>query len=616
MAASRQVGTEILYKDNDDDWLDARIVDIKDADEYEILLLEQQKTLTIKGSQEMEVFESAKAYLNQSVARQFDEDIFDGKIVDLWRREDGRILFHALLSDDVREDLDMAEVKDAIRLYQKISIHHKRKHKTRSEESSEEASHPATKRPREATASGRAERDNRFESSSEGESSYSAPSDQHGRLDQPFLESFLRNLLEVAKGVNVNPRQALTIPAVVTTAASRTDYSSCAGLSTTDEGLDTLKIVAQAMSLHFHPNQAFDSLDNFDAALAAGTQAASDALSSAIVQQDSDSSTRIDAEQCMRSESEGEQAGTNSPKPNDPDMITGQATTNESPDAQPRRLSRNPFIHSKLVDFDAISDTRWGTITLLSTVSHPEQDRLLGLAHGEGGKQSGATENPLAGLPNTPLPTTLLRGTIQAYSERLIRKHPNADAIQGAFDHSALVALGMALEDQLTSSLLPLAREHVKRCRRIESSSNGWAYVDWTLPPVEAILKLALDPNTDTKQTYLPSAIVPRGSLLKPDQKAQEHAADAWRRTRKQGLYLTRNNMEIFSLFLEAKPTSTNLGNGIQHRNHTQRNATGDGLPSEPTIPESHSSSQEDIPRTTDDFYSEDEESSLEEVSL
>jgi hypothetical protein len=37
-----------------------------------------------------------------------------------------------------------------------------------------------------------------------------------------------------------------------------------------------------------------------------------------------------------------------------------------------------------------------------------------------------------------------------------------------SFDDSALIALGIAWEEMITASLLPLARQHVERCRRLE----------------------------------------------------------------------------------------------------------------------------------------------------
>ena len=51
---------------------------------------------------------------------------------------------------------------------------------------------------------------------------------------------------------------------------------------------------------------------------------------------------------------------------------------------------------------------------------------------------------------------------------------------------SGKVALGIVLEELLTSSLLPLAREHVKRCRALDEQM---AFNEWALPPEEAILK-------------------------------------------------------------------------------------------------------------------------------
>ena len=89
-------------------------------------------------------------------------------------------------------------------------------------------------------------------------------------------------------------------------------------------------------------------------------------------------------------------------------------------------------------------------------------------------------------------------------------------------DISAYIAIGMAIEESLTRSLMPLAYKHVERCRRLElerrntSSSVSGGIVDssmntntnelthqkrrlsdpchaWNLPPAEAVAELAKD---------------------------------------------------------------------------------------------------------------------------
>jgi hypothetical protein len=56
-----------------------------------------------------------------------------------------------------------------------------------------------------------------------------------------------------------------------------------------------------------------------------------------------------------------------------------------------------------------------------------------------------------------------------------------------SFDTSAKVSMGIAIEEMVTASLLPLARDHVKRCRLLGEKDS---FDEWTLPPEEAILKL------------------------------------------------------------------------------------------------------------------------------
>jgi hypothetical protein len=91
-------------------------------------------------------------------------------------------------------------------------------------------------------------------------------------------------------------------------------------------------------------------------------------------------------------------------------------------------------------------------------------------------------------------------------------------------DISTYIAIGMAIEERLTRSLMPLAYKHVERCRRLErdtSSTSGSVNGDidlgssstntnesttrqrrldpfhaWTLPAAEAVVELTRDGYT------------------------------------------------------------------------------------------------------------------------
>ncbi len=82
--------------------------------------------------------------------------------------------------------------------------------------------------------------------------------------------------------------------------------------------------------------------------------------------------------------------------------------------------------------------------------------------------------------------------------------------LHSSFDETALVCLGMLIEECMNVSLLPLARDHVLRCRMLESlkkdnedgstiniglkesncTSSDNPFAQWTLPPDEAIVQL------------------------------------------------------------------------------------------------------------------------------
>jgi hypothetical protein len=66
------------------------------------------------------------------------------------------------------------------------------------------------------------------------------------------------------------------------------------------------------------------------------------------------------------------------------------------------------------------------------------------------------------------------------------------DDLYETMDFTALMGTGVAWEEVMTAHLLPLARAHVARCRRLEQRNHhGTAFHEWTLPPAEAIVQLA-----------------------------------------------------------------------------------------------------------------------------
>jgi len=177
--------------------------------------------------------------------------------------------------------------------------------------------------------------------------------------------------------------------------------------------------------------------------------------------------------------------------------------------------------------------------TSSATSIHPaELDNLVSWA-----TRQSATFNPLLRLSGeAPFSPSLLEYVYQSGLARVGRQRSqttrttssttapqqrqeqenDAEKVWKSLDTSAMVAIGMALEEMVTMALLPLAAKHVARCRRIEDdeaqrqpeqedeksgiSDEGndvprevirpqdnrkqTAFQDWTLPPEEALLKL------------------------------------------------------------------------------------------------------------------------------
>jgi hypothetical protein len=162
--------------------------------------------------------------------------------------------------------------------------------------------------------------------------------------------------------------------------------------------------------------------------------------------------------------------------------------------------------------------------------------------------------NPLLGLPNIPLRPTLLKHLIldpatkltAAYiqqqrkvadddsgdddenleTDKKRRKKPKkatttsnitkrqaSHPLYERFHHTASIVIGMFVEEMITAALLPLARRHVKECRRNSHDNNHRL---WTVPPEEAIMNLyhaESDRSTNSRPTSIP-ALSSSSSLL------------------------------------------------------------------------------------------------------
>ena len=132
-------------------------------------------------------------------------------------------------------------------------------------------------------------------------------------------------------------------------------------------------------------------------------------------------------------------------------------------------------------DWDALLATSASAATKLQSQFRPDEvSALVGLATTEipgpihsnhQSTQMGSSQlksptetNPLFGLPSSPPPLSLLNHIIRQSLEAKFFD----DGLRMSFGDSALVALGMLVEESITASLMPLAALHVLRCRELE----------------------------------------------------------------------------------------------------------------------------------------------------
>jgi hypothetical protein len=235
-----------------------------------------------------------------------------------------------------------------------------------------------------------------------------------------------------------------------------------------------------------------------------------------------------------------------------------------------------------------ISHSRWGQDKLYRYLPVVEMDKLVGWATHMNSYQSisttnggdhasstlqaherplpRSTNNPLLGLPNLPLRPSLLNHLVHDLATKLAvakvdqsgaskrsRKRPKSSCYFERFQHSAAVAVGMLAEEMITASLLPLARQHVARCRRQENVA------DWTLPPEEAIYKLLQDSDMSGNDPHRSSSSlltsrIPTRSTVPGETMPGERvklALEAWCRSRDVDPQTLKKDEEMFELLLQ-----------------------------------------------------------------
>ena len=201
-----------------------------------------------------------------------------------------------------------------------------------------------------------------------------------------------------------------------------------------------------------------------------------------------------------------------------------------------------------------------------------------------------AVENhPLVGLASSPLPPSQLN-----YLARRALEIPNFKSnLLQRFDRSALIAIGMFLEEIVTASMLPLSGCHVMRCRDLEARSGDTSYLqdpdfakrqihpisgqkidklfateqqaahadnaydEWTIPPEEALHKIAQQQRQQLLSCCnLPSTLPATRATTDPGRpEAEESISSSWCREQQLDPSFVKKNMDLLRLFLPSRET-------------------------------------------------------------
>jgi len=225
------------------------------------------------------------------------------------------------------------------------------------------------------------------------------------------------------------------------------------------------------------------------------------------------------------------------------------------------------------VPWDELAETKWGKTSLTRFVAVPELDRLVGWATHVQQSAPVAEPNVLLGITSSsPLQPSLLR-----YLENTASYMLSADKRSDQWEslhQSALVSIGIVLEEMLTATLLPLAQRHVKRCRNLEDvyGSEEQVFSEWTLPPEEAIEKLLLSTAAGATSDGLgglatahPSTrstlqdAVGTSVLNQPSRKMRnQQALSAWCKATGLDISSVQSNKDILRIFLPHSTLPTN----------------------------------------------------------
>jgi hypothetical protein len=266
------------------------------------------------------------------------------------------------------------------------------------------------------------------------------------------------------------------------------------------------------------------------------------------------------------------------------------------------------------VDWFDMAETVFGKDSLVKYLSENEVNELIGWAThhgpptpppfktGRNRRRSRVFPHPTCDIPNIPLQPSIF-GNLRQQASKILEAHdqdpmknePHAflsgttdrPSPWGRYDQSALVAVGIAVEEMITASLHGLAQLHVLRCQELQAredmrpliseaapySDAESSYEAWTLPPEEAILKLlyrsvpptnaSQSPGSATRCSGLPTTQVATRSIqagatrgpsllgvIPPPQSQQSYAVAQWCATHDLSAEVVSANNDLFELLI------------------------------------------------------------------
>lgn len=220
--------------------------------------------------------------------------------------------------------------------------------------------------------------------------------------------------------------------------------------------------------------------------------------------------------------------------------------------------------------FDILHHSDWAKEPFRSRIPYPEVNELVGwamhISQPEAAHLHGDVPiNPLLGLPSAPPPPSYLNELL-TICMKLIRRDKKYAIVMNTMDHSAAVTAACLLEEMMTTILMPLAKKHVVRCRKLdmeavskERGEEGIAMDDWTLPPEEALLKIIDETPDAANNMAFPTALLPtfcnnnhKGSELEGTHKSFEN----WCSAHTVSTAFVKKNMHMFKYVLSDDPTS------------------------------------------------------------